>query len=222
MKILSISTSSNIASVSISENDDCILELNINNNKTHSETLMPLIDELFKTTGLNLSDIDAVACDIGPGSFTGIRIGISSIKAIAETLNIPVIDVSSLEALAYNIQDENCKTICSLIDARNNQVYCGIFDKSHNLLENYLADDINIVKEALNKYEDILFVGDGAIIHKDLLEIEDFKSDNVIHSKNIAKCAYNKFKNNNTKTADTIMPLYLRKSQAERMKQKNG
>mgnify|MGYP003303092816 FL=1 len=222
MKILSISTSSNIASVSISENDDCILELNINNNKTHSETLMPLIDELFKTTGLNLSDIDAVACDIGPGSFTGIRIGISSIKAIAETLNIPVIDVSSLEALAYNIQDENCKTICSLIDARNNQVYCGIFDKSHNLLENYLADDINIVKEVLNKYEDILFVGDGAIIHKDLLEIEDFKSDNVIHSKNIAKCAYNKFKNNNTKTADTIMPLYLRKSQAERMKQKNG
>ena len=222
MKILSISTSSNIASVSISENDDCILELNINNNKTHSETLMPLIDEIFKTTGLNLSDINAIACDIGPGSFTGIRIGISSIKAIAESLNIPVIDVSSLEALAYNIQDIDCKTICSLIDARNNQVYCGIFDKNHNLLENYLADDINIVKETLNKYEDIIFVGDGAIIHKDLLRIEDFKSDNVIHSKNIAKCAYNKFKNNNTKTADTITPLYLRKSQAERMKQKNG
>lgn len=66
MKILSISTSSNIASVSISENDDCILELNIDNNKTHSETLMPLIDELFKTLNLNLSDINAIACDIGP------------------------------------------------------------------------------------------------------------------------------------------------------------
>lgn len=66
MKILSISTSSNIASVSISENDDCILELNIDNNKTHSETLMPLIDELFKKTKLKLSDIDAIACDIGP------------------------------------------------------------------------------------------------------------------------------------------------------------
>lgn len=222
MKILSVSTSSNIASVSISENDDCILELNINNNKTHSETLMPLINELFKTTGSNLSDIDAVACDIGPGSFTGIRIGISSIKAIAESLNIPVIGVSSLEALAYNIQNANCKTICSLIDARNNQVYCGIFDKNYNLLENYLADDINVVMQTLNKYEDIIFVGDGAILHKNLLKIENFKSYNVIHSKNIAKCAYNKFKNNNIKTADTIMPLYLRKSQAERMKQKNG
>lgn len=158
----------------------------------------------------------------GLGSFTGIRIGISSIKAIAESLNIPVIDVSSLEALAYNVQDIDCSTICSLIDARNNQVYCGIFDKNYNLLENYLADDINNIIEVLKKYENIAFVGDGAIVHKDLLEITDFEYDNFIHSKNIAKCAYNKFKNNDIKTADTISPLYLRKSQAERMKQKNG
>ena len=222
MKILSISTSSNIASVSISENDDCILELNINNNKTHSETLMPLIDGLFRTANLKLSDIDAIACDVGPGSFTGIRIGISSVKAIAESLSIPVIGVSSLEALAYNIQDIDCKTICSLIDARNNQVYRGIFDKGYHLLEDYMADDINKVLETLQKCDNILFVGDGAIIHKNLLNITYFPYDNVIHSKNIAKCAYNKFKNNDTKTADSIMPLYLRKSQAERMKQKNG
>ena len=156
------------------------------------------------------------------GSFTGIRIGISSIKAIAESLNIPIIDVSSLEALAYNIQNTDCETICSLIDARNNQVYCGIFDKNYNLLENYLADDITTIIEALKNYTKIAFVGDGAIIHKDLLDITDFSYENVIHSKNIAKCAYNKFLNNHIKTADTISPLYLRKSQAERMKQKNG
>ena len=156
------------------------------------------------------------------GSFTGIRIGISSIKAIAESLNIPVIDVSSLEALAYNVQNSDCNTICSLIDARNNQVYCGIFDKNYNLIEDYLADDINHVIESLKKHENIIYVGDGAIVHKDLLAISDFTCENVIHAKNIAKCAYKKFKNDNTKTADTIMPLYLRKSQAERMKQKNG
>lgn len=222
MKILSISTSSNIASVSISENDDCILELNIDNNKTHSETLMPLIDELFRTANLKLSDIDAIACDVGPGSFTGIRIGISSVKAIAESLSIPVIGVSSLEALAYNIQDIDCKTICSLIDARNNQVYCGIFDKEYHLLKDYMADDINKILETLQKYDNILFVGDGAIVHKDLLNITNFPYDNVIHSKNIAKCAYTKFKCNNTETADSIVPLYLRKSQAERMRQSNG
>ena len=159
---------------------------------------------------------------LGHGSFTGIRIGISSIKAIAESLNIPVIAVSSLEALAYNVQSPNCSTICSLIDSRNNQVYCGVFDKNYNLLEDYLADDINTVIESLQKYQNIIYVGDGAIIYKDLLGITDFTYDNVIHSKNIAKCAYNKFKNNDIKTADSIMPLYLRKSQAERMKQKNG
>ncbi len=101
-------------------------------------------------------------------------------------------------------------------------MYCGIFDNKYNLLEDYIADDINKVIESLNKYQDIVFVGDGAIVHKDLLSINDFRYDNVIHAKNIAKCAYNKFKNNDIKTADSIMPLYLRKSQAERMKQKNG
>lgn len=156
------------------------------------------------------------------GSFTGIRIGISSIKAIAESLNIPVIEVSSLEALAYNIKNADCNTICSLIDARNNQVYCGIFDNNYDLLEDYLADDINYILDALSKYENIVFVGDGAVFHKDLLNIHNFTYDNFIHSKNIAKCAYKKLKNKNTKTADTIIPLYLRKSQAERMKQKNG
>ncbi len=222
MKILSISTSSNIATVCISENNKCILELNIDNNKTHSETLIPLIQELFNKTNLKLSDINLIGCDIGPGSFTGIRIGISSIKAIAEFLNIPVIDVSSLEALAYNVQNINCKIICSLIDARNNQVYCGIFDKNYNLLEDYLADDINNIINILKKYEDIVFVGDGAIANKELLEIREFQYDNVIHSKNIAKCAYSKYKNNYVKNADLLTPLYLRKSQAERMKQKNG
>ena len=156
------------------------------------------------------------------GSFTGIRIGISSVKAIAESLNIPVTDVSSLEALAYNIESKKSQTICSLIDARNNQVYCGIFDENYNILEDYLADDINTVLKVLANYKNISFVGDGAVFHKDLLNIQDFKYDNFIHSKNIGKCAFKKFKNNNTKTADTIVPLYLRKSQAERMKQKNG
>ena len=156
------------------------------------------------------------------GSFTGIRIGISSVKAIAESLNIPVISVSSLEALAYNIYDIECDTICSLIDARNNQVYCGIFDKNYNLLENYLADDINNVINIIQKYKNIAFVGDGAITHKTLLNIKDFPYENVIHSKNIAKCGYTKFKKKNIQTADSIIPLYLRKSQAERMKNKNG
>ena len=156
------------------------------------------------------------------GSFTGIRIGISTVKAISESLGIPIVEVSSLEALAYNFEPSTNETICSLIDARNNQVYSGIFDSNYNLLQDYIADDINNVLEILNKYNNIKFVGDGAIANKELLNIKDFPYENVIHSKNIAKCAYNKYKNNDIKTADSIIPLYLRKSQAERMKQKNA
>ena len=219
MKILGISTSSNIATVCLSEDTNVIKELNINNTKTHSETLLPLINKLLKETNTNLSEINLLACDIGPGSFTGIRIGIATIKAISESLQIPVVEVTSLEALAYEIT--GAKYICSIIDARNNQVYMGIFDSNYNLLENYFADDINNLLNHLKKYNDITYIGDGAILHKDLI------GDNVyslpeIHSKNINICAYNKFKNGIYKNADTLMPMYLRKSQAERMKDLNG
>ena len=155
------------------------------------------------------------------GSFTGIRIGIATVKAVAMSLNIPIVKVSSLEAIAYNV-DGNFDTICSLIDARNDQVYAGIFDKEYNLKEEYIADDINTVIDALKKYKNIAYVGDGAQVHKDLLNIKDFEYENVIHAKNIAKCGYNKYKKNIIENADTIVPLYLRKSQAERMKNKNG
>ena len=133
MKILGISTSSNIATVCLSEDNTIIKELNIDNTKTHSETLVPLIDSLLKETNTNLSEINLLACDIGPGSFTGIRIGIATIKAISESLNVPIVEVSSLEGLAYGVK--SLGTICSLIDARNNQVYMGIFDKAYNLQE---------------------------------------------------------------------------------------
>ncbi len=220
MLILGISTSSNIASVALSKDAECIKELNINNNKTHSETLLPLINELLSETNIKLQDINLIACDNGPGSFTGIRIGISTVKAIAESLNIPVIAVSSLEGLAYNIHDSEC--ICSLIDARNNQVYCGLFDSNHTLIGNYMADDINTILPVINQNQGISFVGDGAVAHKVLLNINDFKSDNLLHAKNINLCAFNKFSKGEILSADSILPMYLRKSQAERMRNLNG
>jgi len=222
MNILGVSTSSNIATVAICENDKPLLELNLDNNKTHSETFIPLLNELLIKTNLKLSNINAIACDVGPGSFTGIRIGISSVKAISESLKIPLISVSSLEALAYNINGIKCDTICSIIDARNNQIYSGIFDKNYNLIENYIADDINVLINSLKTYKNILYVGDGALCHKQLLGISSFPYENVIHAKNIAKCGYYKYINNIISTPDSIIPFYLRKSQAERMKNKNG
>ena len=125
-----------------------------------------------------------------------------------------------MEVLARNI--ENAETIVSLIDARNNQVYCGIFDQKYNKKEEYLADDINNVIEVLKKYENIVLTGSGAILHKELL-IQSlispkFCSENNQSAKNCGKIGYKKYVENNLCDSDTIIPIYLRKSQAERLK----
>ena len=103
MKILAIDTSSELCSTSILENEVVIDENNLDNGKTHSENLMPLIEELLLRNSVKLADIDLIACSVGPGSFTGIRIGVSSIKAISEVLGVPVAAVTSLETLARNV-----------------------------------------------------------------------------------------------------------------------
>ena len=216
MLILAISTSSKICSVALLEDDKILNEINIENQKTHSENLLPLIDDILKSQNKKISEVKLIACDNGPGSFTGIRIGISTVKAIAEVNQIPVVSCSSLEALSYNINDAS-STLCSLIDARNNQVYCGIFDNTHNLLEDYIADDINVIINHLAKYEKITFIGDGSVLHHRLLS-GLFSIDNNIHAGNVGICGFNKYKNGTFETADSIVPMYLRKSQAERMR----
>jgi len=216
MLILAISTSSKICSVALLEDDKILNEINIENQKTHSENLLPLIDDVLKSQNKKISEVKLIACDNGPGSFTGIRIGISTVKAIAEVNQIPVVSCSSLEALSYNI-NEASSTLCSLIDARNNQVYCGIFDNTHNLLEDYIADDINVIINHLAKYEKITFIGDGSVLHHRLLS-GLFSIDNNIHAGNVGICGFNKYKNGTFETADSIVPMYLRKSQAERMR----
>lgn len=220
MPILSISTSSNNCSVAILEDNIIIKELNIENAKTHSETLMPLISQILKETNYALSQIDYLACDIGPGSFTGIRIGVSTIKAISEIQSIPIIPVSSLEGLSYLTTQTN-SSIVTLIDARNDQAYCGIFDNNHSKKCEYIADSIdNIISYLKSNCEKITFVGNASILHHDLLK-RNFPDANFIQAYKlsaglIAKAAGAK---KELCTADELVPLYLRKSQAERMQE---
>lgn len=216
MKILAISTSSDTCSVSLLEDDKCIKELNIQNEKTHSEKLMPLIDELFTSTNLTLKDVNLIACNNGPGSFTGLRIGIATVKALAEVQGIPVIGCSSLDALSYNVK--NSEYICSLLDARNNQVYCAIYNSNHELISDYMADDINNLIQIFTQYNSIAFVGDGFSNHQDLFSQAEVYN-NTIYSKNIGICGYKKFLLGKATTPDLLSVMYLRKSQAERMLQ---
>lgn len=220
MKMLAVDTSSAICSVALLDNDNLIDEINLDNGRTHSENLMSIVDEIIKRNNMDVKDIEFISCVVGPGSFTGIRIGVSSIKAIAEVLNVKLAQVTSLETLAANV--ENAETIVSLIDARNNQVYCGIFDKDYNLKEEALADSIDEVIKHIKNYQGIVFTGNGAELHKELLlnNIENarFADVNIQLAKNVGKIGYKKYLENNVENADTIIPIYLRKSQAERLK----
>ena len=220
MKMLFIDTSLKDVSIATYESSKLLSVISECIPNMHSIYTIPYIDRCLTESKIDKKEVEKIIVINGPGSFTGIRIGISTVKAIAESLNIPVVAVSSLEGLAYNINSSEC--ICSLIDARNNQVYCGLFDSNHTLIGNYMADDINAVLKVINQAKNVTFVGDGAVAHKDLLNISDFKSDNLLHAKNINLCAFDKFSKGEILNADSILPMYLRKSQAERMRNLNG
>ena len=219
MKILGIETSSNVCSVAILEDNKIIKEININDAKTHSIVLMPIIEELLNTLNIKLEDIDVFTCSIGPGSFTGIRIGIATVMAMKDVFDKTTLGIPSLLGLAHNISDFN-GTICSLIDARNNNVYCGVFDNNKNLLEPYFTDSIDNVIQKLKLYsKPILFVGDGAVFHKDILQ-NNFNNccfaEGILNNANavgIAKAAL--YKENFT-LYSSLSPMYLKLSQAER------
>ena len=141
------------------------------------------------------------------------QLSLKTIKALAEVYKIPVAEITSLESLAMSTSKN--ETIVALIDARNNQVYSGIFDEKIKLKEEYIADDINIVLEKVANYENIIFVGNGAILHQELINEKiknaKFSENNDQNSFFVGLVGFEKFKNNELKDADTIMPIYLRK-----------
>lgn len=231
MKILAITTSSKICSVAVLEDTDVIIEKHIDDGSTHSQKLMPMIEETLKECNLALADFDLFACSVGPGSFTGVRIGVSTIKAFCDVTDVKASSVSSLEGLAYNTLNSNfyddTNIVCSLIDAKNDNVYCGIFKKENNSftqLEDLYAKSINEILDILEKYSSssILFVGDGAMAHKYTI-LERFSKTTFIEKElndetaiSVGKAAFDKYNKGIYGDSSSISPLYLRKSQAER------
>ena len=238
MKILGIDTSSKRCTVCILEDNNVIVELHSDDEKTHSQTLMPLIDEMFKKTDLSLKDIYMLACCVGPGSFTGVRIGISTAKAFADVYNFKTFGVSSLEGLAYNIKDEisllhtssaaetgsspenskDCKdytsqnislVICSLIDAKNENVYYGLFDENYNKIEELSTCSISELICKLKKLDKpIAFVGDGALTYKEKLEQHLCKSLNNFSEINLENNLETS-SNNSNNSKDSNLSAYF-------------
>lgn len=220
MKILSITTSSPICGVAILEDNIPIKEINLNNGLTHSETLMPLISQILNETNLTLNDIDLLGVDIGPGSFTGIRIGVSTVKAFTDSLGIKAIGISSLEALSLNAPQNNI--ICTLIDAKKGNCYNEIFEFTNGqsvVRRNASFDNIHdflLELRNINPEYDMTFIGDGAIKNKDeILEVfpnSKFVQNNNLSAVNVGLYAYAYY---STNIFPNIQPLYIRKTDAE-------
>lgn len=223
MKILAIDTSSKICSVSVLEDKNVIIEKHNDDEKTHSQKLMPIIDETLQEIAISLDNIDMLACCQGPGSFTGIRIGISTVKAFADVKNIPIVGVTSLEALAYNILAEGL--IATVIDAKHDNVYFALYKLENNEYTTIIeptSDEIGNVVNTLKRYSDcITFVGDGCVAHKELISNEfsncKFASDeqNNQTSISVGKCAFDKYNCPAYEPIYSLSPIYLKKSQAE-------
>jgi tRNA threonylcarbamoyladenosine biosynthesis protein TsaB len=188
-----------------------------NDQKTHSEKLLPLIDELLKEFKLKISDIDLFIVSVGPGSFTGIRIGVSTIKGIAQALNKNVISVTSLEGLIEMTDNEN---VCAMINARHENIYYQIKYKGE--LKEADCKNINEIIEELKLLdENFIIVGDATIEFEEKitenLNCEIFEKK-IQSSSDIAKFGLNKYfgDEKSAKNANEIIPFYLRKAQPDR------
>ena len=224
MKILGIDTSTMAANVAVLEDDKLICEYTINTKKTHSQKLMPMIENMLKLSDIEIKDIDAIAICVGPGSFTGLRIGMATAKAMAHVNDIPLISVNSLEILGANMNLCN-KKVCSILDAQRNQVYTCKYIYEENKIKN--LGEINIIpiddllEQLSGTNEEWILVGEAVYKYKEKIEaipniIIPCPSNNITKASSLCILARDKFEQNkDVHNCYDINPMYIRKSQAE-------
>lgn len=226
MKILALDSSGLVASVALLENDNLVAEFTVNNKKTHSQTLLPMLDEVVNAAGIELDAVDAIAIAAGPGSFTGLRIGAATVKGLSLALDKPVVPVPTLEGLAYNFWGSD-RLICPIMDARRKQVYTGIYRyEDHRLMtvKDQMAVGIEEFLSMLNEMgEAVTFLGDGVPVFKDIIADKltvpfSFAPAHLSRQRAGAVGALGVlyYKEGRTETAAEHKPDYLRVSQAER------
>ncbi|MBF0099944.1 MAG: tRNA (adenosine(37)-N6)-threonylcarbamoyltransferase complex dimerization subunit type 1 TsaB [Desulfobacterales bacterium] len=230
MKILAIDTSTNILGIAIIDGEDCLIELSLNTGKTHSAYILEGIDYALQLLGLHILDIDGFGVTNGPGSFTGLRIGLSTIKGLALASEKPVATVSSLDALIYLIPPMN-HLICPLIDARKGQVYyslyCDQHDCNHGYQRRQLCEIGVISPHLLSQHiqDSCLFIGSGAVLYKELLCESMGKNFlfvpnplHIIRPSVIAKIALEELTKHTHDNLSTIVPTYIRPPDAKSLR----
>lgn len=241
MNILALETSGSAASVAILRDGALVSEYLINNKKTHSQTILPMIEDVMSRCEISMNDIDYIAVSSGPGSYTGLRIGISTAKGLAlggipedsELAGKPCIAVSTLQALAYNVCEAEGVYICPVMDAKNNRIYTALYwfwvdDDGNYRPEAAIADTVSDVDEFLKRLSSIgrgiIFIGDGVNVIKEKISDHDIMAEFVSPNNNhpcassVAIIAEKKIENEEFETADELEPDYKAVSQAERLR----
>jgi len=226
MIILALESSGLVASVAISSEEALLAEYTINYKKTHSQTLLPMLDEIVRMVEMDLSNIDAIAVTAGPGSFTGLRIGSATAKGLGLALNKPIVAVPTLDCMAYNLYGTD-KLICPMMDARNNQVYTGLYEFSGDefrIIVPQKAEGIDdLIEEINNMGRETVFLGDGVPVYMDKI-MKDVRTGyrfapahlNRQRAGTLAALGIEYFKMGRIESAADHQPVYLKLSQAER------
>ncbi len=226
MKILALESSGLAASAAVMDDGMLIGEFTTNLKKTHSQTLLPMVDQLLRMLDLTPQDLGAVAVSRGPGSFTGLRIGSATAKGLGLALGIPLIGVPTVDVLAYNLCG-NDALVCPMMDARRQQVYTGLYTFSGNDLNVILPQRAASVMEMIDvinrRGERVIFLGDGVPVYRSVIE-ERTETDYVFAAPHLAypragavgALAEIYYREGKTESASAHRPEYLRVSQAER------
>lgn len=226
MRILAIDSSGLVASAAIIEDENMVAEYTVYYKKTHSQTLLPMIDEIITMTDSNLADIDAIAISAGPGSFTGLRIGSATAKGLGLALNKPLLSIPTVDSIAYNLYGTD-KLICPLMDAKRSQVYTGLYEfqkDSFCVVEPQMAISIEEILQKINEYgRDVIFLGDGVPVYhgkiEELCKVPYYFAPAHLNKQRAAAVgtlAKQYFSQGKQEAAQEHKPEYLRLSQAER------
>ncbi len=221
--MLSVDSSAAPASVCLSDDGRIIGEFYLNTGFTHSQTLMAMVESVLKISGKAASDIDVYAVNSGPGSFTGVRIGVSAVKGMAYASDKPCIAVSTLESMAYNLLGGHA-VVCACMDARRQQVYNAVFrvdgEKITRLCDDRAISVADLLEELGDYDEEIVLVGDGAALVYASADNEHIKlapeSTRYQRASSTAAAALEAYKRGEVISPAALMPSYLRLSQAER------
>jgi tRNA threonylcarbamoyladenosine biosynthesis protein TsaB len=222
MKILAVDTATKSCSAAVLYKDSLLAEMTLVSSQTHSIHLMEMIETVIANAGLTVSDLDGFAATRGPGSFTGLRIGISSLKGLAAASGKPLVGVSTLDALAYQFSWSSF-LICPFLDARKGEVYFSRCRFENGMLKQEIEEQVSNPANAIEGIDEpCVFAGEGALTYKELIldkmgELARFAlpAQNSIKALNVGLLAMERFEKNDTEGVADFVPKYIRKSDAE-------